>query len=231
MMKVIIKYFLPLCRLLFLTGCDDQNFMHQKYLDEGERVYPGMADSVEYSAGNERVRFSWFLNADPRIDRSVFYWNEGKDSAVIPTNRTHAGILADTAILNITEGTYTFSLVTKDKENNKSLSVERTVQIYGPTYISRLTNRGQSSSSFDDGTLTVNWAAVESALIQYSTVYYTDYSNPGNPVAKSIRVEIEDTRTVIEGVRKGDSFSISTTYLPAGGLDNLESQPVEYVIM
>ena len=224
-MKVIIKYFLPVCLLLFLTGCDDQNFMHQKYLDEGERVYPGMADSVEYSAGNERVQFSWMLNADPRIDRSVFYWNDGKDSAVISTNRTHAGILADTAILNVKEGTYTFSLVTKDDKNSKSLSVERTVQVYGPTYISRLNNRGQSWS-FDDGTLTVSWAAVESALIQYSTVYYTDRSNQ----AKSIRVEIADTQTVIEDVREGDSFSISTTYLPDGGLDELESSRVEYAI-
>ena len=228
-MKIIIKYFLPLCLLLFLTGCDDQNFMHQKYLDEGERVYPGMADSVKYSAGNERVKFTWMLNADPRIDRSVFYWNNGKDSAVISTYRTKPGILADTAILDVTEGTYTFSLVTKDDKNNKSLAVERTVQVYGPTYISRLTNRGQSSS-FSNGTLTVNWTAIESALIQYSTVYYTDYSNPGNPAAKSIRIENEDTQTVIEGVRKGDTYSVSTTYLPAGGLDELESSRVEYTI-
>jgi hypothetical protein len=228
-MKVIIKYFLPLCLLIGLTGCDDMNSMHQKYLDEGETIYLGKAYTLDFSAGNEKVKFSWTLNADPRIDKSVLYWNENRDSAVIAVNRTQSGILFMETILNIQEGIYTFTLVNKDNEGHTSMSLERTVQVYGPTYISRLSNRNLSSS-FADGKLTINWVAIESALIVYSTVRYTDYSNPANPVAKSICVENTDTLTEIEGVREGDTFSISTSYLPGGGLDTLDALPIEYTV-
>ncbi|MDR1594597.1 MAG: DUF4998 domain-containing protein [Prevotellaceae bacterium] len=228
-MKVIIKYFLTLSLLTYIAGCDDNNYMHQKYLDQGETLYMGKADSVKFSAGNERVKFTWILNADPRIDRCVFYWNDGKDSAVVRTNRSQSGMLNMEAILDVEEGIYTFRLVTKDDNNNMSLAVERTVQVYGPTYISRLVNRNMSSS-FANDKLTINWVIIESALIQYSTVYYTDYSEPGNPVAKSVRVENSDTKTEISGIREGDTFSITTSYMPEGGLDILESSALEYTI-
>jgi hypothetical protein len=228
-MKVIIKYFLPICLLICAAGCDDNNFMHQKYLDQGETLYLGKAYTMNFSSGDEKVKFTWILNADPRIDRSVFYWNDNKDSAVIFINRTRTDMLVMDTVLNVKEGIYTFVLINKDDEGHKSLAVEKTVQIYGPTYISRLTNRNLSSA-FSNGKLTVNWIMVESALIQYSTVYYTDYSNPANPVPKSIRVENTDTKTEIDGVREGDTFSITTSYLPEGGLDILESLPVEYTV-
>jgi hypothetical protein len=230
-MKFIIKCFLPICLLIYLTGCDDQNFLHQKYLDQGETVYPGMPNAVKDSAGNERVKFTWTLSADPRIVKSVFYWNDGDKDDSLVINRTQTGGLNIEAILNIKEGTHDFTLVNKDSENHKSLAVTRTVQVYGPKYISRLASR-KLSSSFDEGTLTINWSMVESDLVQYSTVYYKDYSDPANPVDKNVRVENADEhKMVIEGiVKEGDTFSITTSYLPTGGLDILESLPVEYTI-
>jgi hypothetical protein len=214
-----------------MTGCDDQNFLHQKYLDQGETVYPGMVNDVEYFAGNERVRFTWKISSDPRVVKSVFYWNDGEkdDSAVINVNRTQTGILNMDTILNVKEGTHDFTLVNQDNENHKSLSVTSTVQIYGTKYISLLANR-KLSSSFDDGKLTIQWSIVESAIIQYTTVNYTNYSDPSNPVNRSIPVENTETKTVIEGVREGDTFSISTSYLPDRGLDILDALPIEYTI-
>jgi hypothetical protein len=189
----------------------------------------GKADSVNFSAGNEKVKFTWKLNADPRIDKSVFYWNDGKDSAVIPVNRTQSGILDMEAIIPVEEGNYTFRLVTKDDENHSSLAIERTVQVYGPTYISRLTNRNLSVSSVN-GIFTINWVIIENASIQYSTVSYMDYSNPGIPVPKSIHIEITDVKTPLEGAREGDTFSVSTSYLPEGALDILDALPIEYTL-
>jgi hypothetical protein len=229
-MKIIVKYFLPLCLLIYATGCDDNNTLHQKYLEQGETFYTGKVDSVKSFAGNERVKFTWQLNADPRIDRTVFYWNDGKDSSVIYTNRTQSGILNMEAVLDVGEGIYTFRLITKDDEGHKSLAVERTVQVYGQTYISRLTNRNVQSSSVSDNTLTINWVAIESSMIQYTTVYYTYYSNAANPAERSVRVENTATNTVIDGVRPGDTFSVSTSYLPEGALDILSALPIEYTI-
>jgi hypothetical protein len=109
------------------------------------------------------------------------------------------------------------------------MKTEGTVQVYGPVYISRLTNRNMSAS-FDAGKLTVKWVNVESELIQYTTLRYTDYSNPANPVPQSIRVENTIPETVLEGAREGDVFSVSSAYLPEGGLDIMDAPPVEYTI-
>jgi hypothetical protein len=216
--------------MAYLTGCDDENYMHQKYLDMGETLYTGKVDSVKFSAGNERVKFTWMLNSDPRIDRCIFYWNEGKDSSIVSVNRTGPGNLDMETVLNVSEGIYTFSLTTGDDEGHRSMKAERTVQVYGPAYISRLTNRNMSVA-FSDGQWTVNWIKVESELIQYTTLRYTDYSEPANPVPKSIRVDDGGyTETVLEGAREGDVFSISSSYLPEGGLDIMDAPPVEYTI-
>jgi hypothetical protein len=203
--------------------------MHQPYLDQGEMLYTGRVDSMQSFAGNERVKFTWKLNSDPRIDRCIFYWNDGKDSAVIPVNRTGPGEMDMETVLNVGEGMYTFTLLTGDDAGHRSMKVMGTVQVYGPVYISRLANRNMSAS-FDDGKLTVRWSNVESALIQYTTLGYTDYSNPANPAPKSIRVENTDTETVLEGAREGDAFSVSSSYLPEGGLDIMDAPPVEYTI-
>jgi hypothetical protein len=211
-----------------MAGCDDQNFMHQKYLDEGETVYPGMADSVLYFAGNERVKFTWSLNADPRIEKCMFFWNDSEknDSATVDVNRNTPGYISMESILHVKEGVYDFTLVTVDNEKHKSLAVTRTVQVYGPAYISRLVNRNMSSS-FDDGELTISWMTVESALVQYTTVTYKDRSG----VSQSIRIENTDTVTVIDDVNESSEFSISTSYLPEGGLDVLNASPVTYTVM
>jgi hypothetical protein len=207
--------------------------MHQEYMDRGETFYTGRAESVSFSAGNERVKFMWQLNSDPRITQCVFYWdtNEGRDSSVVLTNRTESGPMDLETILDVREGIYSFTLITKDSEGHKSLATERTVQIYGPTYISRLANRNIVSTTFNDGKLTITWASTESELIQYTTVNYTDYTDPSNPVRRSIQVENSDITKDIEGVvRAGDVFSVSTSYLPNGGLDVMSALPIEYTI-
>jgi hypothetical protein len=205
--------------------------MHEKYLELGETVYPGMPTNLIDSAGNERVKFVWRLGADPRIVKSVFYWNDGEKNDSTVVNVTGTGNLNMETVINITEGTHSVTLVNKDSENHVSLPVTLTVLVYGPKYIALLINRRLSSSSFEDGKLTLKWTAVENALVQYSTVRYTDYSNPANPVPKEIHVENPDMETVINGVKEGDTFSVSTSYLPNGGLDILDALPTEYTVV
>jgi hypothetical protein len=204
--------------------------MHEKYLEWGETVYPGKPTNLIDSAGNERVKFVWTLNADPRVVKSVFYWNDGEKDDSLVVNVTGTGSQQMETLINIKEGTHSFTLVNKDNENHASMSVTQTVQIYGPNYIVQLVNRGLSSSSFEDGKLTLKWYVVENVLIQYTTVKYKDYSNPANPVERSVRVENDENEKTLEGVRQGDKYSISTSYLPNGGLDILDALPSEYTV-
>ena len=65
---------LPLI-MLWMASCDDMNSIHQKYYDWGEDIYTGVVDSLKAYGGYEKVKFNWELNADPRITKTVIFWN------------------------------------------------------------------------------------------------------------------------------------------------------------
>jgi hypothetical protein len=228
--KSVVGYIVGIC--LFsscLAGCDDMNSLHQQYIDRGEIFYTGKCDSVKAFAGNGRVKFTWLLNSDPRINRTMIYWNGGIDSVEIPVTRAQKGVILLETILPVKEGSYSFIFVTMDAKGHSSLEVERSTQIYGPKYIATLTNRNLSFR-LTGNSLTINWNPVESEYIQYTTVNYTDYSNPANPAPKSVVVANESTQTLLPGIRAGDTFSVISTFLPENGLDMIDASPREYTL-
>jgi hypothetical protein len=206
------------------------NSLHQKYIDQGETIYIGRVDSVMAFPGNERVKLTWMNNSDPRIDRTLIYWNDNKDSAEVKVNRTQSGIMELETIINIPEGACDLTVLNKDIAGNRSLSASKSVFVYGPKYISNLNNRNIRKFTFASGILTIDWVTVESELVQYTTISYTDYTDAFNPVQNTVRVENRDEQTIISGVQEGDKFSLNTTFLPEGGFDRVDALPMEYTL-
>lgn len=229
-MKVIIKITVLLC-LLHLVACDGMNSLHEKYLEQGEIVYTGVIDSLKTYPGNNRVKFTWEINSDPRISKTVIYWNEHQDSSVVQVKRISPGRLPMETMLDMPEGNYIFEFVTKDNEEHHSMFVEQTVQIYGEKLIETLRNRSIKSISADsDGEATITWFPIDDLTVQYTTVRYTDHSEPGNPVRKAIRIENDDTETQLSHVSPGDVIEVTSTHLPNNGLDRIDALPKEYSI-
>jgi hypothetical protein len=161
----------------------------------------------------------------------VIYWNEGSDSTVIPLNSTQTGNLAMEVALDIPEGAYTFEFLTKDDFGHRSLGLEKTVEIYGDRYIATLSNRVITSmAKLSETEVRIVWQAGALSTIQYTTLRYMDYSDPGNPVEKTVRVENEDTETVLSGIRLGDPLRLISTHLPEGGIDLLDALPRVYTL-
>jgi hypothetical protein len=227
-MKLIIKFLIPCFCLLFFAGCEDMNSINQEYFDRGETFYTGKIDSLKSFPGNGRVRFSWQINSDPRITRTVIYWeqNNGIDSSAVAVNRTNSGVVELEKELNLPEGNYIFEFVTKDDDGNRSLAVERSVSIYGNKYIASLQNRDVSSVTVSK----ITWLAISSQTIQYTTVRYTDYTDPNNPVSKAVRVENRDMETPLPGAKSGEELSVITSYLPVNGLDIVDALPKVYTL-
>ena len=137
------KIFLAILFLLLLhiimVSCDDINNLHQKFYDRGEDIYTGVVDSLEAYSGFERVKFNWVINADPRITKTVIYWNNRQDSVVVDVNRTQSGEIAMSYYLSdIEEGNYIFEFVTKDNEGHFSLPKEMVVLIFSESYAKTL---------------------------------------------------------------------------------------------
>lgn len=81
-------------------------------LKRGNYLYRGYRFIKTYP-GNNRVRFTWEINSDPRVTKVVLYWNERNDSTIVQVNRTTAGKLPMETIVNLPEGTYIFEFEQK----------------------------------------------------------------------------------------------------------------------
>jgi hypothetical protein len=214
-----------LCGLLLNAGCEDNNYLHQKYLDQGETIYIGIVDSIGAEPGYNRVRFGWKSANDPRITKTVFYYNLG-DNSFEKTVQKGTQTQPQTTIFDLTEGVYAFEVINYDAHGNRSLAQDVTVEIYGESYKEslRTMNINSMSVSTDNNTLTINWAGAESATTLYSTVTYVRAS--GVTLAP-VKVPVSQTSTTITvgNISAGDYISVVTTYQPEGGIDIVDSNP------
>lgn len=219
-MKTLINS-LVLCGVSVLFfACDDMNSIHEPYLNRGEEIYTGVIDSLEAYPGNARVKFSWEINADPRITKTVIYWNNNTDSAVVDVNRTQAGVMKMETLLNLPENSYIFKFVTKDDEGHKSLSVEKTVDIYGSKYVSTLRNREiKSISAPSEGCAQLVLGGIEETTLLYTKITYMDHIDPSNPKETEIVVQNEVSQWELSNVKTGDEIVVNSVYQPVGSLD------------
>src|ERR1700754_3285625 len=71
-----------------LAGCSKKDKDYEKYLTDGEIVYPGIVANVNYRAGDRRVQLKWNPSPDPSITQYMVYWNNRNDSVQV-TATTH----------------------------------------------------------------------------------------------------------------------------------------------
>ncbi|MDR3246042.1 MAG: DUF4998 domain-containing protein [Prevotellaceae bacterium] len=227
-MKTIIKFLIPCFCLFWLAGCEDMNSVNQEYLDQGETFYTGKVNALQSFPGNNRIKFLWNINSDPRIVRTVIYWekDDGLDSTIIAVNRTQPGVIAAEKEMTLPEGNYVFEFITQDGFGHRSIGVERSVSIYGAKYIASLQNRDIASISRTK----ITWLSISSSLIQHTTVRYVDYTDPAHPVSQEVEVENGATETALSGARQGEELSVTTSYLPVNGLDVVEALPKIYTL-
>lgn len=229
-MKNILKYNILFCfSMLFFIACDDNNSLHQKYLDEGETIYLGSITNVEANSGFNKVQFKWWNSSDPRIKKTTFYWDEN-DEAKSHT-ATVSGVDQQDLTLNLPEGIYSFKLINEDNSSNRSLGYEAIVEIYGQQYKESLRNLGISQMVVSNAqdSVTINWAGIESITQQYTTVAYYRGAN-ANPLIGPLRVENEELKTIITAsggfrAQTGDSIMITSTYKPENGIDMVDAIP------
>jgi hypothetical protein len=230
-MKSFVKYIIPLW-LLFWIGCDDNNSLHQQYLDRGETIYIGAVDSIAASPGYNKVRFDWKTSTDQRISKTIFYWSQTQSDSLfeVSIGKTDIG-KTKSETYELKEGVYNFEVFNEDRDGNRSLTQTVIVEIYGESYRESLRNMNVLSInvSADDTQLTVKWAGIESSLMQYTTVQYLRYTGE-NPAP--IHVENTDTETIISvgQILVGDSLSVVTSYLPEGGIDIVDAIPKKYAV-
>lgn len=153
--------------LLVLGACSKMNATYYDFIKAGPVTYTGKADSVKAFAGNGRVLLSWLLTADQTITGCKVFWNFGADSMVIPVTKTMNTDTVKVYINNLNEGAYNFTVYTYDKAGHTSVGSQAFGNVYGPIFISTLTNRSIRSVKKNTASSSINitWVGLDSKCL------------------------------------------------------------------
>jgi len=210
LVKDFTKLMLLACLWGFLFSCDEMTDNYQQYLEGGEIIYPGKADSVKVFPGKYRIGLSWLLLSDPSITSSVIFWNNGQDSTLIPVERT-SGIDTVSIILdNLSELPYTFNIITMDGKGNKSVNTEVIGNVYGDIYRNSLLNRAISELQYSEQNgLNIVWANADEGALSEKIIYT---KNDGK--MDTIICQADDESVLLSDYDPSTDFGYSTAFIP-----------------
>lgn len=225
-MKNITKLFLPaLCFLVFLlfimSSCNKMNDIQQEYADREEQVYLGKVDSIQFYPGFGRVKLSWYVSSDPKIERTVIYWNMRQDSVVKDFSRNTSGVQKDSVILdNLPEGNILFEFRNVNNRGETSLYSSITATVWGLEFGDGL--RARSLQAFDYNyeqsiyNLTLSPSS-EGDDVLFSEIIYIN--SLGEEKTVEIGREIDDV--ALTNFADGSEFRFRTVFFPQQGIDTV----------
>lgn len=206
------KYILLLLTIAAIAACRKQDD-YKKYIPNGEMLYTGKADSMRVHPGRNRVQVSWLLIADPKVAESRLYWNNRRDSAIIPINRTKGIDTIRYMIDNLEERTYDFEVVNYDHDRNKSMVSRVSGLAYGELYETALLNRAYESIEAKSGDATIRWIDVDSADGIHSM--QLQYAHINGSLRDTVVESISELMvTVLPDIAPNSTLRFRARYLP-----------------
>lgn len=218
----IVMIALIVCSSVF-TSCTKPDD-YKKYLASGPQVYPGNADSLQAVSGRYRVQLSWQLISDPTITKAIVFWNDRKDSIVVPIKRTDGVDTIKVMIDKLLEQTYTFDVFTYDKEGHQSVGNTVSGRVLGSNFEATLNNWQVTQSSMIKAA-----PPYSAAVVIWNTFYLkgllgakikykdADGSQQLLFVPADSTGQTPVVTTMLEKFVPGQSFNYSTVYLAETG--------------
>ncbi len=217
-MKMNIKskrryYLHRLCALamsmILLISCDKDWDDFKKYTEEGEIIYPGKFESAEVLPGKERIRLVGELTADPKVTKVTVYWNNDQDFKEFDIDPVATDFTFD-QIIEVEEGTKSFTMYTHDEFGNTSVASSTTGKSYGDRYRNTLSNRRIKAMEYEPTTKII-WDIVDQNLgpVEMVVTYPTATGD------KVIVTPANETETILEGLDyENDGFTWRTVFKP-----------------
>lgn len=204
-----------------LAACDSMNDIQKKYAELEEQTYLGKVDSIKSYPGFGRAKITWYIDADPRIENTVIYWNNRKDSIVVPFNRTAPGLQKDSVILsNLPEGSFLFEFRNTNSRGESSLYSSATVTVWGTAYGDDLNGRSVVSKEFDYDQSSLILQLTNSqndTTVVYSEIAYTDK----NGISHTIKIGRDETSAELTDFPEGGSANLRTVFFLPEGIDTV----------
>ncbi|TCC99026.1 DUF4998 domain-containing protein [Pedobacter psychroterrae] len=206
-----ISFIMLLGIAIGFASCTKMND-YQEYTKSGEISYTGKIDSLKIFPGHDRVLVKGLFISDPKVKSLRIYWNNRRDSVVIPVTRTNGVDTLKRILTGLSEGTQNFEVFTYDGLGNPSIIVRASANVYGERYTASLINRPIASVELgNDGNTTVDWGDVDKTTgVLSSEIVYTKT----NGTTATVKVPVASAQTILPSYKYGSTFTYHTGYLP-----------------
>lgn len=210
-----------------LLGCKKMDDTYREFIEDGETVYIGKADSLKMYAGDQRAELQWLLISDPKVESYKIYWNNRMDSVSDKVTKTDEVDTVRVIIDGLEEKIQEFEVFLLDKYGNSSVQNSVIGKVYGPRYRNSILNRVFRSVSFeDDDTLKIGWSEAVPGMV-YTEVTYKN--SEGSMVSQ--RVEAEAESNTLELFPENGSFQLRSAFLPDSlAIDTFFTAPEDFSI-
>lgn len=210
--KTVASCLILLLFFCLFSACEGMTDNYKEYLEGGEIIYPGKADSVKLFPGKERVQLQWLILSDPSVTHFTAYWNNKKNAESILIDRTSGPQEVNLMVENLPEGTYTFEIFSFDRYSNRSVGREITGSTYGSNYRSKLLNRSIEKVLFaQDNTPSVTWGPAGEGVVSQE-IRYLDKQGQEQLVVSAA----EEEKAVLSGYdsQRQEGFNLTTVFIP-----------------
>lgn len=213
-MKIFKNIGLLLIGSLFIIfSCEDMNDNYREYLESGEIIYTNKIDSISTYSGDGRIMIKGYITNAYNVSDIVIAWKEGtvKQELVTSYTKKYETDTLKIIVPNLEEGTYEFTVYSKNEAGDTSVSETVFATSFGDNYRANISPRGIADLSFGDSS---TWLGIEFAVgneFQRNTeVKYM--SSEG--AEKTIDVPIGTTNIEIEDVNLNENITYRTLYVP-----------------
>lgn len=222
------KLIILLAVAFMLLSCADINDTHQEFLDRGEQVYVGKADTLVVYGGYERVKVWGMMYYAKTAEKCIIRWTlDGKKDSVIvqPAEWKAKNDTLSVIIEGLKEGSQRFFVQTYDEEGNQSLNVECYGTVYGDQYILTATPKIISRLTPKPEGMEISWSASEEAIeveVKYDT----------NSGEQTLKIDGRAVTTILQDWKLSGSIQTRTVLVPEkGAIDTLYTDwsiPLEF---
>ncbi|MEC3878497.1 DUF4998 domain-containing protein [Parapedobacter sp. 10938] len=166
-----LRLFVCLIIAIVMASCGKMDALYSDFLEEGEFIYPGKADSLRAHPGYNRIQLSWIVLADPNATNAVIYWDNRADSLEVDLGQVARPDTMRVILNDMEEKAYTFQVVTRDEKGNLSVTSEVLGTVYGDVYQNSLLTRAVRNLSVTKDTLVIDWVSSDETSVGDSLVY------------------------------------------------------------
>lgn len=207
--------------LFALTSCDKMNDIQQEYANREERTYLGKVDSIASYPGFGRAKLTWYIGADPKVERTIIYWNMRQDSVVKEFVRNKTGAQKDSITLdNLPEGSTLFEFRNVNSQGESSLYSSATVTVWGVEFGAGLRARRVESFDLDYAQSIYNLSLSPSSAgdsVLFCEIVYTN--NLGEQ--KTLEIGRETNEVALTDFADGSEFHFRTVFFLPEGIDTV----------